>query len=342
LKQLAIVGSGPESRGLAPYNDETWDIWVFNEATLSDWCLRYTASFQMHKPNFYAAHNVKAPEYWGWLQERHDKPVYMQTHDARVPDCRVYPLEDAVALAGAKYLTSTVSQSIALAILQGYERVHIYGVQMSGTEYQYQSECFRFWIGLLRGKLGTENVKLYSGNQMFAGPLYGYDAAQTFPPEFFRERAKYLDGTWKAADKNLRGIRSKLEDKIAQREHAKAAELIGKYEDAAIVCGEAAGALAEAKRYIEFGDVADRNAYEFAAAHSQTEGDELRTKKDRFGGMVEYVWNVWQQTNNSQAQLQLKNLLADFGKLCYDAGAQMGMYQENISYVLKYDDMVKA
>lgn len=341
--KLAIVGSGPESRELAPYNDPSWDIWVFNEATLSDWCIRYTASFQMHTPEFYAAHNVKQPAYWGWLQEKHGTPVYMQTHDARVPDCRVYPLEDVIRLAGAKYLTSTVSQACALAALKEYEQVYIYGVQMSGTEYQYQSEGFRFWVGFLKGKLGAENVRLFSGNQMFEGPLYGYDAAKTFGKDFFEQRVKFLEGTWKAADKNLNGIKSKLEDKIAQKEYQKAADLIGKYEDAALVCGEAAGALAEAERYIEFGDVADRNAYEFAAAKSQTDGDELRTKKDRFGGMVEYVWNAWAQSKGSPlAEQQLKNLLADFGKICYDAGAKRGMYNENISYVLKYDDMVKA
>lgn len=343
MKKLAIVGSGPETRGLAPYNDETFDIWVLNEAPLAEWCKRYTASFQMHVPQFYTAPNTKVPGYWEWLQQPHGKPVYMQAPDGRVPDCKVYPLQDAIKLAGSQYLTSTISQALALALLQGYEQVDIYGVQMSFTEYGYQAECYRFWIGYLRGRLGTENVILHDDTGLFTAPLYGYAAALTFDKAFFDGRVTALDNQWNSADKNVHNIKAVIEKNISRKEYKKVGELIGKYEDAATIAGEASGALAQAEKYAEYSTGIDRNTYEQAAAKAQTEGDKLRTTEDHTGGMVEYVWNVWLQTKgNPQAEQQLRNILAKLGECAFNTGIESGVYQENISYILKYDDLVKA
>ena len=343
MRKHAIVGSGTETRGLAPYNDETFDIWVLNEAPLTDWCKRWTASFQMHVPDKYSAPNIKVPQYWDWLQQSHGKPVYMQEADPRVPDSVRYPLEDALALTDTKLLTSTVSQALALAALQNYERVDIYGVQMSWTEYGYQAEAYRFWVGFLIGKLGKQNVHIHDKTQIFEGTLYGYDAVLVLDKSFFEERYKVLDAEWTSADKSLDNIKTAIERYIAKKEFKKVAELIEHYEDAAVFAGEKAGALAEAEKYSAYADGTDRNAFEFASAKAQTDGDLQRTSEDRMGGMVEYVWNAWAQTKgNPQAEVQLKDFIAKLGKAAYETGAQSGIMKENFDYIAKYDNLTKA
>lgn len=343
MKQLAIVGSGPETRGAAPYNDEAFDIWVLNEAPLADWCKRYTSSFQMHVPEKYSAPNTKFPEYWNWLQNVNKMPVYMQAVDPRVPASVVYPLQEAIDLAGSKYLTSTISQACALAILQGYEHVDIYGVQMSYTEYGYQAECYRFWVGFLKGWMGPDNVIIHDNTQLFTGPLYGYDALQTLSSDFFKSRAAVLEAQWNSADKSVHNIKKALERYIGQKEYQHVADLLMDYEGAAVLAGEASGALSQAEKYVDYAEGIDRNTFEQAAAKAQIQGDELRSKEDRAGGMVEYVWNVWSQTKGDErAETQLRNFIAKLSEAAFNVGIDSGVNKENMSYILRYDDLTKA
>ncbi len=197
--KLAIVGAGPETRELAPFDDLSFDIWTFNEvAGGSPWCRRWDACFQMHKPEIYTAWNRKHEGHWAWLQQEHGKPIWMQAYDDRVPNSMRYPLDEAIALVGYRYLTSTITYALALAAIYGYERVDIYGVEMSYSEYEYQAECYRFWIGFLKGR-GVE-VNLYSGAKMFEGLLYGYEGNIGFTADYFKARAAELDTQWSAAE----------------------------------------------------------------------------------------------------------------------------------------------
>ena len=343
MKKLAIVGSGPETRGAAPYNDEAFDIWVLNEAPLADWCKRYTASFQMHIPEKYSAVNTKFTKYWDWLQTENKMPVYMQAPDPRVPACVVYPIKEAIELAGSKYLTSTISQACALAILQGYEQVDIYGVQMSYTEYGYQAECYRFWVGFLKGWMGPDNVIIHDNTQLFNGPLYGYDATLILSSEYFGERAAVLEAQWNSADKSVHNIKTALERYIAKKEYQHVADLLINYESAAVLAGEASGALAQAEKYAEYSEGIDRNTFEQAAAKAQIQGDQLRSKQDRTAGMVEYMWNVWSQTKGApKAEVQLKSFIAKLSEAAFNVGIDSGVSKENLSYILRYDDLIKA
>ena len=152
--KLAIVGSGPDTREQAPFDDPSFDIWIFNEAANAPWCRRWSACFQMHEPEIYAGHNTKDPHHWEWLQQAHGKPIYMQEQDPRVRDSVRYPLEDAQALAGVQMFPTTFAYMAALAILQGYTEIRIFGVELSASEYQYQANGYLFWFGFLRGRLG--------------------------------------------------------------------------------------------------------------------------------------------------------------------------------------------
>lgn len=344
MKKLAIVGTGAETRDLAPFGDESFDIWVFNEAPNADWCRRFDASFQIHEADIYFGHNTKDPNYADWLRAAHGKPVYMQDADPLVPDSVRFPLEDAQKLGGFdRYLGATVCDAVALALLQGYERIEIWGIEMSFSEYQYQAECFRFWVGLAIGKLGAGNVVLHSGKHLFEMPLYGYEGSFSFGSEFFEKRSIKTGNEWDACEKNLKRIKAKLEQLVKNGDTAKTIDLVNNYQDTAIQAGELAGMLAESERYATFGErYTDRGGFEYAAAKSQSEGEELREEMYRTAGKVEYVWNVWMQTKNPQAAQQMLTFIERLGKQAYDMGARFGMYKENIAYILKYDAVAQA
>lgn len=341
MRKLAIAGSGGGTRHLAPFDDLDFDIWIFNEAATSEWCKRWDACFQLHKPEIYTGHNTKDPNHWHWLQQKRGKPIYMQEADPHVPDAVRYPLDDALKLSGLRYLTSTISYALALAYLQGYEQIDIYGVEMSFSEYQYQAECYRFWIGFLKGA-GVE-VNLYSGQTMFEALLYGYEGNFALGSEYFKERAAILDAEWKSAEKHLQGTLKAIGRAIEKQDGNKIPDLVQTYQTAAMTCGEKAGALAEAERYASFGDrYADRGGFEFAAATAQRDGEAKKILTYSALGKVEYVWNAWMQTKAEQAARQMDALIKQAGQLAYDTGAMLGMYQENVGYILKYDAMATA
>lgn len=343
MRKLAIVGSGSQTRENAPFGDPVFDIWVLNEAANAPWCKRWTACFQMHEPEIYAGHNTKDALHWQWLQKQHGKPIYMQEVDTRVPDSVQYPLAQAVDLAGMTYLSSTIALACALSILMSYEQVHFWGVELSVTEYQSQADCIRFWVGFLKGRLGAENVVLHSGEHLFAAPLYGYDGNYAFGGDYFAMRAAKLDNQWRAADKHAKNMRKAVERAIGDRDYSKVPDLVRSYQESVSACGEIAGALAESERYQGFGDrYADRGGFEFAAASAQRDGEAKRILLYMQLGKVEYIWNAWVQSKTDNAGKQLVQAINSLGQIAQETGAMLGMYRENLEYILKYDAVAQA
>jgi hypothetical protein len=343
LKKLAIVGSGSNTRDAAPWDDLSFDIWVFNEAANMSWCKRWDAVFQMHEPEIYTGHNTKDAHHWEWLQEKHGKPVYMQERDERVPDSARFPIEAALALIGVDYFAATFAYMAALAVLQGYEQIDFHGFEFSTTEYQYQAECFRFWVGFLKGSMGAENVILHTAGDLFSSLRYGYEGNFSFGVEYFEERVRLLSNQCEAAKKNLHNLKKAIDRAVANKEYEKTQRLTIEFRDAAMQFGEYSGALAEAERYQTFGNrYADRGGFEFAAATAQRDGDAKRLMIWHWGGMVEYVWNVWRQTDQQKAKEQMYEFIGAMSRVAEEVGALLGVYRENISYIVKYDAMVQA
>lgn len=346
LKTLAIVGSDPASRHLAPFDKPEIDIWVFNEAGNHEWCKRWNAVFQMHDPNIYKGHNTKDPKHWEWLQQSHGKPVYMQAVDPLVPDSVRYPIEFALSIAGAEMFSTTFAYMAALAILQGYERIEIHGMGLSASEYDYQKFGYAYWMGLLRGKLGAENVVntiTHIGRDILHSPRYGYEGNFSFGVEYFAGRAQYLKAEFEAADKSLTNIRKAIGKAIEKKEFDEARSLITQYQDAATIAGQASGALSEAERYQTFGSrYADRGGFENSAAKAQREGETIKPTVYHFGGVIEYVWNVWKQYSSPASAQQLQSYISKMGEQAYRTGAMFGIYRENVEYINKYDAIALA
>lgn len=340
-KKLAIVGSGPNTRSLAPFDNPDFDIWVFNEAGNHEWCKRWTACFQMHSPNIYKGHNTKDPQHWEWLQRTHGKPVYMQEVDPLVPDSVRYPLEDARRLCGVNMFPTSFAYMAALAVLQGYDEVRVFGVELSSSEYSYQANGYMFWFGFLVGKLGVDKVDTavrYMENNIFDVPYYGYDGGFAFTVEYFEKRASELENENRSAERNLNNIKIALLKSIDDNEFEKVERLSREYQGASQLHGEIAGALQEAKRYSAFGDrQVDRGGFEYQAASSQNQVTQSQPLIWSFGGKCEYMWNAWKQTKGAQGREQLKVLLSQLGEQSFKTGGEIGMMNENIRYIEKYD-----
>ena len=184
MKKLAIVGAEEHTRNHAPWEDESFDIWVVNEWVTAEWCKRYTASIDIHWEEIYTDPRFdREGKYWQWLKQAHGKPVYMQKVDPDVPDSVEYPLKEINRLflsnltyqdRPVKNFRSSISYCIALALYLGYEQIDIYGVELVGIEYKGQAQNFAFWVGLATGR--GVRVNAYCSQGTFLAPLYDYEA----------------------------------------------------------------------------------------------------------------------------------------------------------------------
>ena len=161
-KKVAIVGCS-QSKSLTPFNDPEFEIWGVNN--LYPHIPRATRWFEIH---YISQENGKflrreSPEFRGqpvdqylaqlgeWAQ-KNNCPVYMQQPCSLVPTATVYPLEAMLQMFGG-YFTNTVSYMLALAISEGFEEIHVYGVDMAvDTEYHHQRPSCEYFLGVAAGR----------------------------------------------------------------------------------------------------------------------------------------------------------------------------------------------
>ncbi len=180
-KKVAIVGTS-HSWKLAPFDDESFEIWGVNNAFLNTNGRRCTRWFDIH---FFE----KKEDKWfrRWNQNFRGKtvndyiedlkklpcPVYMQQKWPEIPNSKRFPIEEVVGRFGA-YITNSISMQLAYAIHLGFGEIQIFGVDMSvGTEWEYQRPNCEYFIGIAVGM----GIKVYVPGEsdlvktMF---LYGY------------------------------------------------------------------------------------------------------------------------------------------------------------------------
>lgn len=173
-KTVCILGYAESTRHFAPFDDESVEIWVINEFRRFDFITRWDRSWQIHsRTNFSRINNHNDPLHFEWLKENHgDKRIYMQREWPDIPNGVRYPLEEYINHFG-RYCSSSVGFMIGLAIMEGFDRIELFGIEMSsGTEYQYQKANTEYMIGQALGR-GLE-VYIPPQSSLLKSPLYGY------------------------------------------------------------------------------------------------------------------------------------------------------------------------
>jgi len=357
-ERLAICGSHPETRENSPFDDDTFDIWVFNEAAQQPWVKRWDSCFQLHKQEVYMSpNNFVDKTHWDWLQQDHKgKVIYMQEYDDLVPNCRVYPFEAIVdCLPGAKihlegadgqiedvnWFDSTPVYALVMALFLGYREIHTWGVELSSnTEYFRQLPNWVYWCGVAAG-MGVEIVH-HSGQVHFRHPLYGYSGELQLDRAYFAARYEMLNATFNDADKQLKRIMDRISQAMLDGKAEKVAEMVMTMRQIATDAGRFAGAVSEAKRCKDRFDPIPRQEFERRAAQAQKDGKDRMEEMFVTSGEIQYIWNVWRARRHIEALNQLRGFIEKVRQHAYDMGAMDGIYRENIEYMAELDKLTDA
>ncbi len=178
-KKVAILGYTP-TRKDAPYADKSWEIWGLNDLykfKAADDVVRWDRWFELHDEtltgnNDRHSFEQRIEEFAKW-----DIPVYLQKKHPAVKCSVEYPLEEAIEQFGG-YYTNTISYMIALAIMEGFEEIGIYGIDMSvSEEYNAQRPSCEYYLGIAKGK-GIKLTIHPAADLLKARFLYGYESQQ--------------------------------------------------------------------------------------------------------------------------------------------------------------------
>lgn len=153
LRKVAIIG-GAQSRMQAPYDDTSWDIWAFSSLRLST--PRFTRWFEMHAlADLQSQLHTKTKRRWSYrtyLQflQGLNCPVYMQRRYDYIPTSVAYPLQEALNAFG-RCFTSTASYLLALAIMEQYDTIGVWGIHLTErTVYARQRPGVEYLLGIAR------------------------------------------------------------------------------------------------------------------------------------------------------------------------------------------------
>jgi hypothetical protein len=197
MKKVAICGTAKETLIEAPFNNPEFEIWALNDMHALG--IKPHRWFELHIWDEWKLRHPGTEEYLKTC----GVPVYMHEINHNIPTSVKYPIEDIISRFNRKYFQSTVDYLIALALYEGFEEIHIYGVNMAASdEYGHQKPSAEYWLGRAEG-MGVE-IHLPESCDLLKGYfMYGYEAKQK--NDFVKKgqtRLKQLEAEAKEFQKN--------------------------------------------------------------------------------------------------------------------------------------------
>jgi len=212
MKRCAIVGTAG-SWVKTPWDDPTLEVWSLNDAYCSKdgrgkpmpradrwfeihpidkmW-FRPVSKTVIHADEVPAGHYVRPEGHLDWLKAQAATiPVYLQDEPpAGWPvNAKRFPIERVEAEFGT-YWASGPSYMVALALLEGYEEIHVYGIHLSTqAEYLEQRPQFEHMLGIARGR-GVKVVMADESPVMKHAWRYAYEPRPSQPVNPARQALK--------------------------------------------------------------------------------------------------------------------------------------------------------
>lgn len=232
-EKVCIIGCA-ESKSLAPYHlADEFEFWGVNnlhltmpKAPWSRWFETHQIAFQNGK--FFRRGRLDfrgqpVDQYLLSLQAL-NVPIYMQQPVGIVPNAVEYPLKQVLEAFPRKYFTNTISYEIALALLNGFKEIWIYGVDMAVSsplrgqnEYSHQRPSCEYFIGIAEGR-GVKVVLPDECDLLKTNFLYSFEEHKE---EAFISKLRELDASMAAkqrkADQEFEFARQKREQYIGAR-----------------------------------------------------------------------------------------------------------------------------
>jgi len=183
--KIALIGTAPSSRMLAPFNDDSWQIWACSPGNMNT-LPRVNIWFELHSNLLWPEHESYGKPYVEWLRQQ-KFPIYMQDQSL-VPAALTFPKDGLVAEFGSDFFTSSFAWMMALAMKMGAVEIALYGIDMaSRDEYIRQRPGF-YYFRHLAERQGIKVSAPHESDIMQSPPLYAYSDSTPFGRKIMARR----------------------------------------------------------------------------------------------------------------------------------------------------------
>lgn len=194
--KIAILGTIPYTKMMAPFDDESWEIWVCSPGNRGGCIPRVTRWFELHGVEaMRGAENADWNKpYFDWLKTQ-SFPVYMQEPNDLCPGARVFPKKawlQEFGPWGRMGATSSISWMIGYAVMMMGRKadgsggspddtIGVFGVDMQADSeiYTVQKAGGQIMMQLAKDRGIDVQVPLESCLATYT-PLYGYHESSRF------------------------------------------------------------------------------------------------------------------------------------------------------------------
>ena len=175
--KVAIIGTAPSSRSLAPFNDPTWKIWGCSPGNMNI-IPRPDAWFEIHANLLWPECVNYGGPYVEWLKKQ-TFPVFMQDQSL-VPNAITFPKDDLLKKFGPFFFTSSFAWMMAFAITQGAKEIGLFGVDMASKDEYILQRPGGYYFMQLAANLGIKVSVPAESDLCQPPPLYGYSEITPF------------------------------------------------------------------------------------------------------------------------------------------------------------------
>lgn len=151
--KIAIVGGAPLTKDLAPFDDDSWQIWVLANQLDTYVGKRVDNIFEIHENLEEHGEPEKYLEFVRAGAKDLNAHLVMSPKYAQ-PEETIFPYTESKALMGSEFLSSSPAYMMAFAILNGATEIGIYGVEMAVDDHEYfkQRPAMFAWIAYAKGR----------------------------------------------------------------------------------------------------------------------------------------------------------------------------------------------
>jgi len=185
--KIALVGTAPSSRMLAPYSDPSWTIWGCSPGNMGV-LPRIDAWFEIHGNLMWPEHKHYGEPYINWLRQQ-TFPIYMQNQEL-VPNAIPLPYREIVKEFGPYFFTSSFAWMMAFAMMKGAKEVALYGIDMASRDEYILQRPGAYYFFEEGKKRGVKMQAPYESDIMQPPGLYGFSEVTQYGRKLLARKAE--------------------------------------------------------------------------------------------------------------------------------------------------------
>lgn len=207
--RVAIIGTCPSSRMLAPFDDESWEIWACSVDNIGK-LPRVSRWFELHGDLGWENPPEWENRFINWLNSQ-DFTLYVQLKHLFRENAIRFPYEEMIKEFGTYWFTSMFAWMMAFAIKEGAAEIGLFGADMAAnSEYGYQKPAMRRFIELAEDRQIKVTAPMES-DILQPPPLYGYSISTPMGRKLRVREIEIL--------KRVRDLRVQREKVMRQMDH---------------------------------------------------------------------------------------------------------------------------